>query len=714
MFDWARPYWIVTGLASCAGAVFLFRVMTRQRQRRMQAFASAHLLERLTGKVSPSRRLLKKGLWLTALFCCFLALARPQYGFMMVDVKRKGIDILFALDSSKSMLTEDIRPNRLERAKLAILDFTGRLEGDRVGLIPFAGTAFLSCPLTIDYNAFADSLTSVTTSTIPRGGTDLAAAIALAETTLADSGNHKILALLTDGESLEGDTLAAARQAAQNGMTIFTVGVGTSEGELIPLTGSGKAGQFVRDEKGELVSSRLDEKTLTAIAEATGGLFVPLGHNGEGLDRLYQQKLSLLPQQEIMEKQHKQAVERFSFPLAAALILLVAEFIITSRRRERSAGRPIIPTAGRRLRTVRGRSLLLLLVAGAAAGSEPVMASPGEEAWAAGDFLTAQEIYEKALQERPDDPRLHYNAGATAYKNNLFDDAILSFQRALQSDDLHLQEQSYYNLGNALFKKGEENPQQAEQLWQQAQDAFDGSLKLNPQAKQAQENRALVAARLAELQKQQEQQRKEKEQGQQGQKEEEGQQGQQEQKEDSQAGKKNDQSPGGEGEKKEQEQQQSASNQQQQEGQQPPEPSAGQGQEGKGQGGKDQEEKDQNNAGESATSSPAPDASAQQKDAPPSAPTEATAPEPDPLASPPEPPPEGQENQGLTAQSDEKKQGDEKEKSGPGSLSAVPGKMTPEEARQLVHRLKAVEGRLNFVPQTANGKGDKEGTWKDW
>ncbi len=347
VIHFAQPFWILAGLTLCLGIIFFLRILQQQRQVQMERFAAAHLLGRLTRNISPRRRLLKKGLWLLALFCCFLALARPQYGFKWVEVKRKGIDILFVLDTSKSMLTEDIRPNRLERAKLAIIDFVSQLEGDRVGLLPFAGSAFLMCPLTIDYSAFEESLTTVNTTTIPRGGTDLAKAIAVAESSLSGNANYKILILLTDGENLEGDALAAATKAARNGMTIFTVGVGTTEGELIPLSANGP-GQFVKDESGKFITSRLDEKALTAIADAAGGIYMPLGKNGEGLERIYQQKLSLIPKKELAEKKHKEPLERFSWPLGSAILLLMVEFVISGRKSECSLRLPFIKTMGRR------------------------------------------------------------------------------------------------------------------------------------------------------------------------------------------------------------------------------------------------------------------------------------------------------------------------------------------------------------------------------
>ncbi len=651
----------------CLGIILFLRRLEQKRQVQMENFATAHLLSRLTRNVSSRRRLLKKGLWLLALFLCFLALARPQYGFKWVEVKRKGIDILFALDTSKSMLTEDIRPNRLERAKLAIMDFVNQLEGDRVGLLPFAGSAFLMCPLTIDYNAFEASLTTVNTATIPRGGTDLERAIGLAESSLVNNANHKILVLLTDGENLEGDALAAATKAAKNGMTIFTVGVGTTQGELIPLSSRGQ-GNFVKDESGKFITSKLDERALTAIAEAAGGLYVPLGKNGEGLQRIYQQKLSLIPKKELAEKQHKEPMERFSWPLGAAIVLLMVEFMISGRKSERSFRLPFIKTAGRRIRKKLNRKTVALLLLIPLAGLDSAHASPGEKAFADGDYITASEFYTQALKKNPDDPRLHYNAGTAAYKNNLYDDAISSFTQALKSEDLGLQEQTYYNLGNTLFKKGEElaqsDPGQVEELWQKSLDAYEGSLKLNPEDRDSRANRDLVSRKLEELKKQQEQQNK---------------QDQQQQDQDQ----KQDQKQNGD--------------QQSQKGEQ--------GQPEK----QDEQGQQQNNdsiAGQKESPKPEKDSENQAGDAKEQA-EKAAGQEPKP-------------KQDETVQTAEAGKEDGQQKNTAASQSAQQdqderraqaGRMTSEEARQLLSRLKDEEGKLNFVPRSEN---EKEGTWKDW
>lgn len=674
VIHFAQPLWIPAGLALCLGAIFFFRRRDKARQEKMARFAAAHLLCRLTRNIAPGRRLLKKGLWLLAIFCCFLALARPQYGFKWVEVKRKGIDILFALDTSRSMLTEDIRPNRLGRAKLAIIDFVGQLEGDRVGLLPFAGSAFLLCPLTIDYSAFETSLAAIDTAIIPRGGTDLAAAISQAESSLLDNSNHKILILLTDGENLEGDALAAATKAAQNGMTIFTVGVGTTEGELIPISGGGP-GRFIQDGSGKFITSRLDETALTAIADASGGMYVPLGNNGEGLERIYQQKLSLIPKKELAEKKHKVPLERFTWPIGAAIMLLMLEFIISGRKAERSFRLPFIKTAGRRIRRVMNRKTVSLILLMSLAGLDQARASKGEEAFADGDFLTASEFYSQALIKKPDDPRLHYNSGTAAYKNNLYDDAIASFQQALKSDDLGLQEQTYYNLGNALFKKGEElaqsDPQKTAELWQQSLDAYEGSLQLNSAASDAGDNRDLVSRKLEELKKQQEQQKKQQE------------------------------------DKKDQQQQEQEEKQDQQ---QQDQKGDGEQQDQQGEQGQPEKQDDQGKPGN--------DSDAARKDSPPAEKESGDQAGNAKEAQKDKPAENDQQTDGADAQGDKEQQQEaaasQAAQQGQDEERRQAGKMTSEEAQQLLGRLKDVEGRMNFVPQEEKREAGKEGTWKDW
>lgn len=668
MIQFAEPMWIAVGVVLIVGLIFFYRQMQRLRKKELERFAASHLLGKLCKNVSPERRTVKKILILAAVACCFLALARPQYGFKWVEVKRKGIDILFAVDTSKSMLAEDVRPNRLKRAKFAIMDFVSQLEGDRVGLMPFAGSAFLMCPLTIDYGAFESSLEAIDTTIIPKGGTDLAAAITEAEAVLSNEANHKILVFITDGENLEGDALHAAQTAAEKGMTIYTVGVGTREGELIPLTSNGKTG-FVKED-GKFITSQLDETMLTKIAEAAGGLYMPLGAKGEGLQAIYQEKLSLVPKEELAEKRHKVALERFVWPLGAAIVLLMLEFIVSGRKSMRSFRIPFIKTAGRRRKKGAAALVCLLFLLPAVQQAE---ASMGEEAYKEGDYLTASQFYDERLKEFPDNARLQFNYGTAAYKNNMFDDAAQAFTQALKSDDLALQEEAYYNRGNALFQRGNEtrqtDPQHTMEMWQQAIDSFDGALQLDSVNEDARYNLELVKRQLEELKKQQESQEQEqnKDQGQ-------GQNQEGEQKQDKDQGQENNQDQSQQGK----DQGSSGQNQENTDGQQNQEP--------QDQGGQQQEGAEQSQQNEEGKDAPQQSGDEIKEQG-------------------------GQEAEQEIAASEEEQ---EQQARARDQQRRLQGKMTREEARQLLDSFKDKEGELNFIPASVTGKGKDQETRKDW
>lgn len=506
--NFAQPIWIIIGLFLCISLLLLKKVGERRKQKALRSFAAPHLLTQLTRNISLPRRRAKYSLVVLSILLCFIALARPQYGSNWMEVKHRGIDILFALDTSKSMLAEDIKPNRLERARFAILDFVNQLNGDRVGLLPFAGTTFLSCPLTLDYAAFEQTLSTIDTDIIPRPGTNLAVVITEAEQILTASGNHKILILLTDGENLQGDALQAAREAAAKGMIIHTVAVGTLEGELIPAGDGG----YLKDPAGKFVTSRLDEKTLEEIAEVSGGLSVPLGDKGQGLESVYRQKLTLLEKNELGERRQKVPIERYSWPLSLAILLLSIEFLITERKQSGQRLQPFFSNLRKRFRKTRPVLLpLLVFLFLSTIAQKSTFASQAEESFARGEYLEAADLYRKLLEKKPNDPLLNYNYGSASYKNNLFDEAIDSLNKALQTDDLEIQARAYYNKANAHYKKGAEskevNKQRTIEEWQNALDAYGAALRLQPDDADARFNYDLITRKLADLKNQQQEEK---------------------------------------------------------------------------------------------------------------------------------------------------------------------------------------------------------------
>ena len=260
-----------------------------------------------------------------------IAMARPQWGFEWRKIKRRGLDILVVVDVSKSMLTTDVKPNRLKRTKLAVQDLVKELKGDRIGLIAFAGDAFLACPLTEDYSGFMLSLDDLHVGTVARGGTNVGRAIEEAITRYNNvPSKYKAVIIITDGENLEGDPIMEAKKAKKKGIRIYCVGVGTKEGELIQVPDGRGGMEFLKDNKGNFVKSRLNENLLERIALITGGVYVKSSGAEFGLDLIYKKELSKLEKRDIESRMEKRYYERFQIPLAVALLLLVIATCIKS------------------------------------------------------------------------------------------------------------------------------------------------------------------------------------------------------------------------------------------------------------------------------------------------------------------------------------------------------------------------------------------------
>ncbi len=269
---------------------------------------------------------LHKGLFQLGFIFLGIALARPQWGFSTEKRQQTGLNVIFAIDTSKSMLANDVRPNRLELAKMSIEELLKSLKGNQVGLIAFAGSAFLQCPSTADYGAFKLALQSLDTDIIPKGGTNLSEAMELAATIFDETARYKQIILLTDGENLSGDAIKCAQKIASKGITIHTVGIGTSNGSPIGITNDRGLTEYLKDEKGQTIITRLDEPTLQQIAQITHGFYVPLGNAGEGLKQIYNMALKHLPK-ENFESVEKIPIERYALFASLALVCLLLETI---------------------------------------------------------------------------------------------------------------------------------------------------------------------------------------------------------------------------------------------------------------------------------------------------------------------------------------------------------------------------------------------------
>jgi Ca-activated chloride channel family protein len=328
----AEPRWLWLALVGPLLLLALQRYSAWARRRQLAQIAAPEFVADLTRSHSRIRRGFKNTLLVLALAGIGLALARPQWGEQAEASHLFGQDVVFLLDCSRSMLATDVSPNRLQRAKLAILDYLQRHAHGRVGLVAFAGQAFLQCPLTFDYGAFQDALTIVDDRTIPVLGTDVGRALEEGFRAMDKNERQKILVLLTDGEDLEKGGIRTAEKLAKDGVVVFTLGVGTPAGTEIQMLNEQGKPELVRDNKGEVVRSKLDEATLRSIAQATHGAYYPLGALGEGLAKV---RLALedLNTNSGSAPARKLGVDRFHVPVAIVLGLLVIESLVGTRRR---------------------------------------------------------------------------------------------------------------------------------------------------------------------------------------------------------------------------------------------------------------------------------------------------------------------------------------------------------------------------------------------
>ncbi len=327
----ADPQWLWLAFLGPAALLILHQYSAWKRKQQLAQIASPQFLTDLTRSHSRLRRALKNALLVIALAAMGLALARPQWGEQAEASHVFGQDVVFLLDCSRSMLATDVSPSRLQRAKFAILDFVQRQGHGRVGLVAFAGQAFLQCPLTFDYGAFQDALMMVDDKAIPIPGTDIGRALDEGFRALDRNERQKLLVVLTDGEDLEKRGIRVAENLAKQGVVVFTIGVGTAAGAEIQMFNAHGQPELLRDNKGEVVHSQLDEATLRSIAQATHGAYYPLGPVGEGLAKV---RLALedLSNSSGSSPARKLGVDRFHWPVAAALLLLVAESLVGTRR----------------------------------------------------------------------------------------------------------------------------------------------------------------------------------------------------------------------------------------------------------------------------------------------------------------------------------------------------------------------------------------------
>ena len=326
MFRFANPEFLYLLLILPALIVFYIYAVI-QKRRAVKRYGNPALLVELMPDVSPKRQHLKFWLSFAAIALMIFVIAGPQFGSKLETVKRQGVEIMVCLDVSNSMLSEDVAPSRLAKAKQMLAKLTDGLSNDKVGMIVFAGDAFTQLPITSDYISAKMFLSSISPEMISTQGTAIGAAINLAARSFTpNETSDKAIIVITDGENHEDDAVAAAQMAAERGIKIYTIGIGTPEGAPIRI-----GGDFIKDADGKMVVSKLDESTLEQIAMATGGGYIRASNRSLGLDEIIKQ-INEVERKDLTESIFEDFSEQYHYPLAIALALLLVELLIPNRR----------------------------------------------------------------------------------------------------------------------------------------------------------------------------------------------------------------------------------------------------------------------------------------------------------------------------------------------------------------------------------------------
>jgi len=329
----AQPIFIYILMIGIPVSILFFWMVFKLKEKAKKRFGNLDLIDKLSSSCSLSKQRFKVFVLILALSFLLLSLARPQFGTKLTMLKRKGVDIIIALDTSLSMLAEDMKPNRLDKAKREVAGLINRMKGDRVGLVAFAGASFVQCPLTLDHSAAKMFLDIIDVNLIPKPGTAIGNAIRTSISAFEQKERKfKVLVLITDGEDHQSNPIEAAKMASKEGIRIYTIGIGSAQGEPIPLRDQrGSVIGFKKDRGGEVVVSRLDEMTLQKIALETGGKYYHATAGEMELDKIYDE-ISRMERKELEGKLLTQYEDRYQYFLIFSVIFLTLEFFISDRK----------------------------------------------------------------------------------------------------------------------------------------------------------------------------------------------------------------------------------------------------------------------------------------------------------------------------------------------------------------------------------------------
>jgi Ca-activated chloride channel homolog len=475
-------------LLPLAGLVF---VVGKRFRKRFGAFAEQGFWEYYFRDWSFFFLRLKAVLLITALAFIVIALVRPQWDRETHDIKRSGLDIAICVDASKSMDATDIAPTRLQRAKDQISAFIDEQEGDRIALIPFAGTAFVQCPLTDDYDAAKMLLSSLNSNSVPIWGTDIGKALSEAKTVFDKNTKTRVVVLISDGEDLNDSAVREARSLAQEGIIVYVMGVGTPEGAGIRLSAEDLPAGY----SGQEIISKLDNKTLAKIAETTGGEFFMITPAQDEIQAILKH-IASLEKSKLSSRRMSIYKEQYGlFAIGALLLLLLETVLMAGTRRIKEDSKA---------KAVKAAGLLLILFlfpvfslqALTLPWSKAMTNSKGNAAYNRQDFQQAEETFGKNSAKYPDDEALHFNLGNARYRLKQGSQASENWEKAINSSNPALRSKAWQNLGNLQYEQKQ---------YKEAMQSFGKAVLADEKNTAARENYDLAKRRLIQQQQRQNQ-----------------------------------------------------------------------------------------------------------------------------------------------------------------------------------------------------------------
>ena len=436
----------------------------RNQKKRLRKFGDIHLLKELMPDVSRFRPSVKFWILLGALALLIIMLARPQLGTKINHEKRVGIETIIAMDISNSMRAEDIAPSRLDRSKMMVENLVDHFSNDKIGLIVFAGDAFVQLPITSDHVSAKMFLSSIDPSLIATQGTDIAKAIDMATHSFTqEEGIGKAIVVITDGEDHEGGAVESAKAAKDNGMRVYVLGVGSVNGAPVPIPGTG---DYMKDNTGNTVMSALNEDMCKQVAQAGGGAYIHVENNSAAQDQL-DNELDKLSKKETTTTMYSEFDEQFQAFGVLALLLLILEICILDRKNLLLKNLSLF---GKRKKMV--TILLLLISVSAVAQTDRQYIRQGNKQFHSGDYPGAEVSYRKAVEKNPKNPQATFNLGNALMAQKKDSAAVVQFENAARLETNPLRKaQSYHNMGVIC---------QTHKMYGEAIEAYKNALRLNP------------------------------------------------------------------------------------------------------------------------------------------------------------------------------------------------------------------------------------------